>query len=128
MSIPQQQVLQALSRIANLLARLRLDITQEKRAQADLEQVLTTADIPFEREKRLSEKDIPDFLLNIEGVGIVIELKTRAQRKSIYRQLERYAQHAEVDGLILFTGTPMGLPATINDKPARTVSMGAGWI
>lgn len=121
-------VIAALSRVASLLERLRLDLSQEKLAQGELEKILQTAGIAFEREKRLSDQDIPDFLLNVDGVGIALELKTRAQRKAIYRQLERYAQHGEVDAVLLYTGTAMGLPATINDKPARTVSMGAGWL
>ncbi|WP_455233281.1 hypothetical protein [Geopseudomonas aromaticivorans] len=118
----------ALGRLADFLSRLRLDMAQEKRAQGELEQLLTTAGIAFEREKRLSAKDIPDFLVTLDGVRIAVEMKTRARRMAIFRQLERYAEHGEVDALLLFTGTAMGLPPAINNKPACVVSMGAAWL
>jgi len=100
----------------------------EKRAQVDLETALKEAGFEFKREQELSKRDIPDFVVTIDGHAIVLELKTRAQRKAIYRQLERYAEHESVDGLLLMTGTPMGLPSHINYKPSRVVSMGGGWL
>lgn len=122
---PQER---ALARLGDFCSRLRLDMALEKRAQADLETALQAAGLEFEREKALSKDDIPDFLVRVEGITVALELKTRAQRKAIFRQLERYAGHAVVDCLLLMTGTAMGLPPTINGKPAAVVSMGGGWL
>jgi len=48
-------------------SKLRLDMALEKRAQADLESALHAAGLEFEREKPLSKRDIPDFLVKVEG-------------------------------------------------------------
>ncbi|WP_213664109.1 hypothetical protein [Stutzerimonas stutzeri] len=118
----------ALARLGDFCSKLRLDMALEKRAQADLESALHAAGLEFEREKPLSKRDIPDFLVKVEGITVALELKTRAQRKAIFRQLERYSEHGMVDCLLLMTGTAMGLPSTINGKPAAVVSMGGGWL
>lgn len=121
-------VKRALSLLSDFCSKQRLNMALEKMAQADLETSLMQAGFKFEREQELSKRDKPDFLVSIDGHTIVLELKTRAQRKAIYRQLERYAEHASVDGLLLMTGTAMGLPPHINNKPSRVVSMGGGWL
>lgn len=118
----------ALARLCDFCSKQRLDMALEKRAQVDLETALKEAGFKFKREQVLSKRDIPDFVVTIDGHAIVLELKTRAQRKAIYRQLERYAEHESVDGLLLMTGTAMGLPSHINNKPSRVVSMGGGWL
>ncbi len=51
--------------IVRLLEQCRFDLSSEKHLQEDIEKVLEAAGITFEREKRLSSKDIPDFL--VEG-------------------------------------------------------------
>ena len=116
------------SLLCSFLASQRLDTVIEKRAQANLETALSAGGWNFSREHRLSGRDIPDFLVEIEGVSVVIELKIRAQRKRIFRQLERYASHDSVDAVVLLTGTAMQLPPEINGKPARVASIGAGWL
>ncbi|WP_155985653.1 hypothetical protein [Paenibacillus gorillae] len=97
---------------------------QEKQMQNNVEQFLNERNIPYEREKRLDDKDIPDFLID----GIVLEVKTKCSNKAIYRQLERYSRHENVTGLLLLTGTSMHLPPTINDKPALIAPLGMGWL
>lgn len=114
--------------LLRFLSRQRLKTSDEKTAQADLADLLEDAGYEFEREKRLSDKDIPDFVVKLGAQQVVIELKIKAQRKSIYRQLERYAQHSDIDALILYTATAMHLPEKINEKPAFVASMGAGWL
>lgn len=110
------------------LAYQRIDAVVEKRAQADLESALADGGWQFSREHRLSDQDVPDFLVTVEGVSVVVELKIRAQRKRIFRQLERYALHDSVDTVVLLTGTAMQLPPEIRGKPARVISLGAGWL
>lgn len=118
----------SLSQLAHFCAGLRLDLAQEKRSQVELEQALVQEGLRFERERPLCSRDIPDFIVHLNGYVIVLELKTRAQRTAIYKQLERYAAHDEVHALLLLTGTAMGLPEVIQGKPADVVSLGGGWL
>lgn len=117
-----------LSPLIDFLQRQRLDAAREKRAQAQLNDALTAEGWTFEREYPLGEHGIVDFLVSVDGYRVALELKARAQRMRIYRQLERYAEHEDVDCLLLLTGTAMALPATINDKPAGVISLGGGWL
>ncbi|WP_143206263.1 hypothetical protein [Singulisphaera sp. GP187] len=97
----------------------------EKRAQADVEQLLTAAGIAYEREVRLTESDIVDFL--VEGIGLELKLKG-VRKKEIYRQLCRYARHPRVDSLLLASNLTMGLPAQIEGKDAFFVRLGEDWL
>lgn len=106
----------------------RFHTVQEKQTQSEVELYLTSAGYSFEREKRLSERDIPDFFLTSQYGSLVLEVKIRCPKRQIFRQLERYASHESVYGLILLSGTSMGLPIEINKKPSRFVSLGEGWL
>ncbi|WP_051356391.1 hypothetical protein [Azorhizobium doebereinerae] len=111
--------------IVELLRRRRIDLTDEKRTQADIEQILVESAIPFEREKRLAPGDIVDFLV---AGGLAIEVKTGGSKASIYRQLLRYASHEAVTAMLLVSNVPMTLPPLINGKRAAVASLGAAWI
>lgn len=109
-----------------LIQRHRFDLSTEKRLQADIEQIMTANQIQFEREKRLNDDDIPDFLV---AGGIVIECKLRGARKmDIYRQIARYAKHPDVNGIILASNIAMGLPPEIDGKPVYAASTSRGWL
>jgi hypothetical protein len=127
-SAPNTKFIEVMSGVAAQLQQQRFVTVQEKRTQMDVEQYLISNGFQFEREVHLSDRDIPDFLINTHLGGIVLEVKTKYSRKAIYRQLERYAEHQKVDGLILLSGTSMGLPRDINGKPAIVVSLGEGWL
>lgn len=113
--------------LVRLLRRCRLDLSTEKHLQAGIEQVFKDGGIQFEREKRLSPDDIPDFF--VEG-GVVIECKMRhkARKVAVYKQLCRYADHPEVTAIILASNLSMGLPSEINGKPIYVASVSGGWI
>jgi hypothetical protein len=111
--------------IIELIRSARLDLSNEKRAQADLEQVFTVSGISFDREVRLTESDIVDFM--VDGIGI--ELKLRGARKmDVFRQLRRYAGHERVGSLLLASNLSMGLPPVIDDKDAYFVKLGEAWL
>jgi len=111
--------------LVGLVRTAKIDLSTEKRAQADVEQILTQAGIAFEREVRLSESDIVDFMVE----GIAIELKLRgARKKEVYRQLCRYACQPRVGSLLLASNLSMGLPAQIEGKDAYFVKLGEGWL
>lgn len=112
--------------VVRIIESSRLDLSDEKRLQAQLADVFKEAGIVFEREFRLSVGDVPDFF--VEG-GIVVECKTRGARKTeVYRQLVRYAEHENVNAIVLASNLSMGLPADIGGKPAYMASLSRGWM
>lgn len=113
--------------LVRMLQGCRLDLSSEKHLQEGIELALRNNDVIFEREKRLSPRDIPDFLA--EG-GIVIECKMRNKTKkmAIYQQISRYAACEEVTAIILASNVSMGLPSEINGKPVYAASISAGWL
>lgn len=117
-----------INQILLLISQCRLNAVVEKQAQSELEQGLANSSFKFEREYRLSERDIVDFVVHTDTGLVAIELKIKAQRMSIYRQLCRYAKHDEVAAVVLLTGTAMNLPALIENKPAAVISLGEAWL
>ncbi len=109
--------------VVHHLQRTRLPSSTEAALQRGIEEALTAGGFGFEREKRLAAGERIDFLV-VGGIGI--EAKTRCPKRSIYRQLERYARHDAVTALILVTGTALGLPPLLKGKPVYLVSIGRG--
>lgn len=118
---------QTIAEVIGLVQRSRLDLSSEKHLQEGVAEILQASGILFEREMRLSQKDIPDFL--ITG-GVVLECKMRNKSKKIdiFKQLSRYATYPEVTALILASNVAMGLPAEINGKPVYAASLSHGWV
>lgn len=113
--------------LVQMLRRCRFDLSSEKRLQAEMEEALRVHGVRFEREKRLSAMDIPDFL--VEG-GIVVECKMRAKAKkmAVYLQMRRYASYPEVACMVLATNMSMGLPEQIEGKDVYIASLSSGWM
>lgn len=110
--------------VATVLRNTRLRVSHEAVLQNDIQAALDRAGIDYGREHALSQADRPDFMCG----GVVIEAKARYAKRSIYRQLERYAAHAEVTDIVLVSGTAMGMPAEINGKPILVVSIGMSFL
>lgn len=123
-----ERLVEVMAKLGHQLESERFSTTQEKQTQLEVEFVLKKLGYLFEKEKRLSVKDIPDFYINTEFGGIVLEVKTKYQKRAIYRQLERYAKHDNVDAILLLSGTSMRLPIKINNKPSQLISLGVGWL
>lgn len=102
----------------------RFNLTDEKRLQQEIADVLDQNGLAFEREARL-ETGIIDFLC-ADGVGI--EVKIKAPKRHIYRQCVRYCCDDKVRSLILVSATTVGLPARILEKPVTTMSLGSAWL
>lgn len=107
--------------VATFLRAARYRMGSEALLQEDVEKHLYAGGVPYEREHRLAPGERLDFLV---AGKIAVELKIRAQRKSIYRQLERYAKHDAVTGLILVTASALGMPKEIEGKPIYVVQLG----
>ncbi len=112
--------------IVQLVRRSRFDLSSEKKLQADLEEALKREGIAYEREKRLSGRDIPDFF--IDGVVVECKMHKKAQKMAIFKQLSRYAEHVDVKAIVLASNVPMGLPKEINGKPLYAASLSTGWL
>lgn len=117
-----------LNQLHFLATRSRLNAVVEKLAQSEFESALINSDFTYEREYRLSDGDIVDFVLQTSTGLIAVELKLKAKRMSIFRQLSRYATHEKVIAVVLLTGTAMNLPPLIKNKPAAVISIGEAWL
>lgn len=113
--------------IVGIVHRYRIDLSTEKRTQSNIADALTAEGLEFEREPKLSAGDIPDFLMTATGLAVEVKIKG-ARKRSVLRQLERYASHERVRGLLLITNLSMGLPSVISAKPAWYASLGRGWV
>lgn len=111
--------------IITLLRLSRADLSSEKDLQRDIESLFKSNLPKFDREFRLNNADIIDFF--VDGVGIEVKLHG-SNKQAIYRQLCRYAKHDAIQCLILVTNMSMGLPLTIEGKPAFYVNMSEGWM
>jgi hypothetical protein len=113
--------------IAQALAAGQFDLNDEKACQAQIHDWLTDRlpGVEIQREHRLSPADIPDFLIE----GVVVEIKMNSARPaSILRQLERYADHSEVQALVLVTNRALFLRPTDRGKPLLVVNLGRAWL
>lgn len=110
--------------ILQIASRVRLTLTDEKRAQEEFSEVLTAQGIAHEREVTLAPGDIVDFMVG----GIAVEMKVKGQRMAIYRQLVRYATHDQVQEIVLLSARCMGLPEAIHGKPAAVASLSRAFL
>lgn len=113
--------------IVRLLQRCRFDLSTEKHLQEDIERTLREHGIAFEREKHLSPRDIPDFLID-GGIAVECKIRNKTKKIAIYHQLARYAAYPEVAAVVLASNVSMGLPAEIDGKPVYAASLSAGWL
>lgn len=84
--------------ILEVLENVRITARHEDEAQEQIQEALTAAGIDCEREVRLSTRDRVDVLAG----RVVIEVKTSpTQVERLWRQVQRYADHDEVDAVIV---------------------------
>lgn len=128
-------VLAEMHRIAAALEAVRLPSDTEARLQAAIGEALTAAGIEHARELVLgpSERydhlnDRVDFAVERAGIEIGIEAKIGGARRSVWRQLESYARHDRLHGIILVGAVAMPDLRTIQRKPFRHVSIGRSWL
>ena len=81
------------------------------------------------REKALSARDRPDFLVTFGGCTVAVEVKVQGSPNAILSQLGRYAAHDGVDAVILASGRRTllaGVPTAIHATPVAVVYLGGG--
>lgn len=75
--------------------------TTEKDLQGSIAEVLGQKGIPFEREQKIGDHEVIDFMI---GGSIGLEVKTKGSPSDVARQLLAYAGRDCVKELILVTG------------------------
>lgn len=106
-----------------VLKGYRFRTTSERELQDGIGQALTAAGISFEREKRLSAYDRPDFFID----GLVIEVKCKGTWRAGLSQAMRYSEHGDVTEVALI-GTcrwldMRGMPQKVSGKPLHFLKL-----
>jgi hypothetical protein len=107
--------------VCALLGAYRFRAVNEAELQRGIETVLVEAGYKFTREKHLSRKDRPDFLLED---GVAIEVKIDGSLTAVMRQLSRYAEQPTVAVIVLVTTRAtqaVRIPQEFCGKPVRVV-------
>jgi hypothetical protein len=106
--------------VADVLGRFRYSYHDELALHAGMEQALGER-LPgaARAEVRLTPRDRIDFLVGRVGV----EAKVAMSPDAVLRQLARYAEHPDVDDLLLVTtkATHRGLPTVVGGKPLQVL-------
>ena len=115
----------AAQRVIALIERNRIDVSTEAAAHRAIADVLKADGLDAETEVRLSSKDRIDVLAGTVG----IEVKVQGRRREIAKQLQRYAEHDQIEALVLATAGPWPTQrATLNGKPVMLASLTKGWL
>lgn len=114
-----------INRIFSCLSVRRISLSSEKKTQEEIATAFDECGIPYEREFRLSDKDIVDFLVDSR---IATEIKIKGSKMGIFRQMERYAEHDAVKELILVTNVPTGFPPEVNGKSVYVLNLAKAWL
>lgn len=112
--------LQTINDLAARIAKFRYHFKDEIELQNSIAKALDS--FAPKREYILSRRDRPDFWIQ----GVAIEVKIKGSMSSVLLQLERYAQHAQTNGILLVTTRrqhALVMPESINGKPAKAVCL-----
>jgi hypothetical protein len=108
-----------LERVDQLLRSHRFRYTDEDQLQEGIAAVLEQAGLEPQREVRLGARDRIDIVVG----GIGIEVKVAGSVAATFEQLQRYAEHDEIEALILVTSLYQRLPENAGGKPLSTISL-----
>jgi len=111
--------------VASLLCGFRIRFADELDVQLAIAEILDRNCIAYQREFRLSPHERLDFLLT--DSSIAIEIKIKGRTAELVRQLERYAGHEFIAGLVLVTTRRLQaaqMPDSIKSKPLAVAMIG----
>ncbi|OBK37187.1 hypothetical protein A5658_04315 [Mycobacterium sp. 1245111.1] len=100
----------------------------ERELQDQVAQRLASA-FPVQREKSISQRDRPDFLVTAGDLVVAVEVKVAGARNTVLRQLGRYAAHDAVTAVVLASGRRTllaGVPTMIHGKPIAVALLAGG--
>ena len=112
-----------LERLVKELKGYSFNYTNEDDLQRGIHEVFSMIDEPLEREYILSSKDRIDFYWPRHKVGV--EVKIDHALTALTRQVHRYVQHEDINGILVVTGKIRlnAIPQTINGKPVYLHSL-----
>lgn len=110
--------------LIKILSSERIPVQNEKETQSAIEKILLEKFVPYAKEYKLDEKNIPDFFIT----GIAVEVKIKGNARKIYKQCERYCQFEQVSELLLITNRSMGFPEDINGIPCYVFNISKAWL
>lgn len=105
--------------IADHLSSFTYDWMTERELQDHVAEILAPR-FCAQRERALSARDRPDFLVDIGGLTIAVEVKIAGAHNAVLRQLGRYAAHDEIAAIVLASGKRTllaGVPSHLHSTP-----------
>ena len=104
-------------KIFKALCSSSFSFSTERGLQDGIARALKAAGVPFAREAPLSAADVPDFMCG----AVAVEVKIKGSLADVTRQLHRYAQHPEVEEIVLVTTRAAHTRASrrVNGKPVH---------
>lgn len=96
----QTPLFEYMCHLGNTLQLQRFNVSQEKQTQLEVEEFLLQERVLYERKKRLSEHDIPDFMILSDFGKIVVEVKTRYQKRAIRAGYFNRSSNTFRDGVV----------------------------
>ena len=115
---------------AHVVADYLLGFTYEWSTEIELQEAIwDVLPVRFvaERERALSRRDRPDFIVTVDGLLVTIEVKVAGARSAVLRQLGRYAEHDSIAAIVLASGRRVlaaGIPEVIHAKPVLSIHLG----
>ncbi|AHJ13135.1 DUF5131 family protein [Sulfurospirillum multivorans] len=111
-----------INQVGMSLSKRRLNLSDEKLLQNDIASAFDHSSIAYEREVKIKDKSIVDFMIGT--LAIEVKIRGNGSAMSIYRQIERYCDSDQVEAILLLTSKTMTLPETINGKAVYVLSLG----
>lgn len=118
-----------LDEIVDVVASRRYRFESEEQLQAQIADALVASGLMGEREFRLSDRDRVDILVwngnDTSFCRFAVEVKIDGSTSAVAAQLARYAEHEDVDAIVLVTSKAKhrAVPAELNGKPVRVVQV-----
>lgn len=124
MTSPAEDPAAGVAQVVAAIAGGRYTCRREVDFQAAVAAAVEHAGLPAAREVRLSPQDRLDLLCGT----VAIEVKTTGPVAGVLKQLQRYAAHEQVTGLVLATTRVQHgqLPDTVSGKPLAVVLLRGG--
>lgn len=112
-------------RVVALIEQRRINISTEQSAHDSVQAALEADGLDVHREVRMGLRDRVDLMVK----DVAIEVKVKASsRRSVLRQLERYAEHDAVAAIVLVTGMAWPAMEKVKGKRLFVASLAWGWI
>lgn len=103
---------------ALLRPRLRAGVANELAMQDQVARALVSLGLEHQRERALSPRDRPDFMVG----GLAVEVKVSGSGTAVLAQVLRYLEHDHVTGAVLVTTrTRHWAPEEAHGKPIALI-------